>query len=284
MCASLRRVLVCTPEAAGWGDSAERSRWKELGYLREPELEQAERQHALLRDALEEVGAEVVSLPAGDGLSMDAVYTHDASFLTKQGAIRLRMGKPARSGEPARHEELLRSLGVPILGEIEPPGTAEAGDMVWLNEGSLLVGLGYRTNSPGIDQLTRMLAPLEVEVITAPLPHGPGPDGCLHLMSLMSVLDERVVLVDLPWLSVPTIELLRGLGFRLIEIHPAERATMACNVLALGKRKLLALEENAATNARLRQAGFDVTTFPGAAICQNGAGGPTCLTRPLLRA
>jgi N-dimethylarginine dimethylaminohydrolase len=128
-----------------------------------------------------------------------------------------------------------------------------------------------------------LLAPKGVEVLSAPLPYGPGPAACLHLMSLISLLDERTALVDLPWLAVETVELLKGRGFSLVEIDYSERDTLACNVLALGEKRLLAIEENRKTNERLRQAGFDVRTFAGSEICINGSGGPTCLTRPLLR-
>jgi arginine deiminase len=54
-------------------------------------------------------------------------------------------------------------------------------------------------------------------------------------------------------------------------------------VLALGNKRLIAIENNLKTIQRLRDAGFDVRTFPASEICINGAGGPTCLTRPLLR-
>jgi N-dimethylarginine dimethylaminohydrolase len=124
----------------------------------------------------------------------------------------------------------------------------------------------------------------EVEVISAPLPYGTGPSACLHLMSLMSLLDEKTVLVDLPWLAVETFELLKRRGYSLVEIEASERDTLACNVLALGKSRLLAIEENRKTNQKLRTAGFDVRTFPGSEIGINGGGGPTCLTRPLVRA
>jgi N-dimethylarginine dimethylaminohydrolase len=120
-------------------------------------------------------------------------------------------------------------------------------------------------------------------VISAPLPYGPGPSACLHLMSLMSMLDERTILVDLPWLAVETVELLKARGFCLIEIDYSERESLACNVLALGSKLLIAIDVNQATNQRLRDAGLDVRTFPGSEICINGSGGPTCLTRPLLR-
>ena len=131
--------------------------------------------------------------------------------------------------------------------------------------------------------MRHLLKPHGVEVPTAPLPYGPGPSACLHLMSLISLLDEKTALVDLPWLTVETVELLKSHGYTFIEIDASERETLACNVMSLGNRRLVALEENRKTNRRLRDAGFEVHTFPGSEICVNGAGGPTCLTRPLLR-
>ena len=155
--------------------------------------------------------------------------------------------------------------------------------MVWLDSTTLPIGRGYRTNAAGISQMRELLQPHGVEVISAPLPYASGPSACLHLMSLMSLLDESTALVDLPWLAVETVELLQARGYRLIEIDSSERETLACNVLSLGNKCLLALEENKKTNQKLRQSGFDVRTFPGSELCVNGGGGPTCLTRPLLR-
>ena len=155
--------------------------------------------------------------------------------------------------------------------------------MVWLDSKTLLIGHGYRTNAPGIQQMRDLLSPKGVEVLSAPLPYGPGPSACLHLMSLISLLDEQTALVDVPWLAVETVELLKSRSFKFIEIDYSERVTLACNVLSLGQKRLLAIEENRKTNNRLRQAGFDVRTFLGTDLCVNGGGGPTCLTRPLLR-
>ena len=155
--------------------------------------------------------------------------------------------------------------------------------MVWLDARTLLIGCGYRTNAEGIGQVRTLLAGHGVDVISAPLPYGAGPSACLHLMSLMSMLDEGTVLVDLPWLAVETVELLKSRGLGLIEIDYSERETLACNVLSLGKARLIAIEENVKTNRRLREAGFEVRTFAGSEICINGSGGPTCLTRPLFR-
>lgn len=282
MTGELQRVLVSSPRDAGWEKPERLSVWKCLGFLHEPRVEKAQQQHDDLCRELEAAGAEVIHLRS-DALTLDAIYTHDASFPSDFGLICMRLGKACRIPEAAAHRRLLQDLGIPVLGEINPPGKTEAGDMVWLDSHTLLIGHGYRTNAAGIEQMRQLFAVKNVEVLAAPLPHGPGPNACLHLMSLMSLLDEETILVDLPWLSVQTVDLLQARGFKLIEIDYGERDTLACNVLALGRRRLLALDENKNTNQKLRQAGFDVRTFPGSELCINGSGGPTCLTRPLLR-
>ena len=283
MVGALRRVLVCSAETAGWNSPERLAESAKLGFPRPPEFSLAQKQHQALCRLLEESGAELLSLPVSTDLTLDAVYAHDASLATDFGVILMNPGKPNRVPEAARQGEYFRSAGIPILGRVTSPGKSEAGDIVWIDEKTLLVGNGYRTNAEGIAQIRRLLAPHGVEVLSAPLPYGPGPSACLHLMSLISLLDETTALVDLAWLAVETVELLRARGYRFIEIDPSERDTLACNVLSLGNNRLVAIEENAKTNQRLRDSCFDVRTFPGSEICINGAGGPTCLTRPLLR-
>ncbi len=284
MVGALQGVLVCSPRTAGWNRPEQVARWRDLGFHHAPDFTTAQAQHETLCRELQTARAEVVELPPADHLSLDAVYAHDASLATDFGLITMRPGKTNRVSEAAHQGSFCQRLGIPTFGEIVAPGTTEAGDIVWLDPKTLLIGHGYRTNAAGIAQMRALLAPKGVEVLSAPLPYGPGPSACLHLMSLISLLDERVALVDLSWLAVETVELLQARGFQWIEIDPAERDTLACNVLALGGRRLLAIEENSRTNDCLRQAGFDVRTFPGSELCINGSGGPTCLTRPLLRA
>jgi N-dimethylarginine dimethylaminohydrolase len=283
MVGRLQRVLVCSPRAAGWNQPSVADRWRELGFFHPADFTTAQAQHDELCRQLEFAGAEVLHLPTASDLSLDAVYTHDPSLASDHGLIGLYPGKPNRIPEAQRHVEFCRSIGIPALGQIQAPGKTEAGDMVWLDSTALLIGQGYRTNAAGIEQMRALLQSHDVEVLSAPLPYGPGPSACLHLMSLMSLLDEQTVLVDLPWLAVETVELLQSRGYRLIEIEYSERDTLACNVLSLGDKRLVALEDNQKTNQRLRHAGFDVRTFPGSELCVNGGGGPTCLTRPLLR-
>lgn len=283
MVGALQRVLVCSPRTAGWNRPEPLARWRDLGFHHAPDFATAQAQHEALCRELQAAGAEVTELPPAEHLSLDAVYAHDASLATDFGLITMRPGKANRISEAAHQGAFCQRLGIPTFGEIVAPGTTESGDIVWLDSKTLLIGHGYRTNAAGIAQMRALLAPNGVEVLSAPLPYGPGPSACLHLMSLISLLDARTALVDLSWLAVETVELLRARGFRWVEIDPAERDTLACNVLALGERRLLAIEENSRTNERLRHAGFDVRTFPGSELCINGSGGPTCLTRPLLR-
>jgi N-dimethylarginine dimethylaminohydrolase len=287
MTGELRRVMVCPPGNAGWDVAGKAAAWRELGFQHAPDFAAAQSQHEILCALLSESGAEVVCLPPAESLTLDAVYAHDASLATDQGLVLMNPGKKNRVAEAQAHARFCGQLGIPVFGEIGPPGTSESGDIVWLDSWTLLIGDGYRTNKAGIEQMRALLCSKDpqknVEVLSAPLPYGPGPSACLHLMSLMSMLDERTILVDLPWLAVETVELLKGRGFRLIEIEYSERETLACNVLSLGQKRLIAIEENAKTNQRMRDAGFEVRTFPGSEICINGSGGPTCLTRPSLR-
>jgi N-dimethylarginine dimethylaminohydrolase len=275
--------MVCSPQSAGWNNPKQAASWRDLGFAQALDYDTAQTQHAALCRELEAAGAEVVHLPPSDQLTLDAVYTHDASLATDYGLVLMRPGKANRMPEARRHREFCQTLGIPVMGEIQTPGTTEAGDLVWLDSRTLLAGHGYRTNRAGITALRALLAPKGIDAIAAPLPYGPGPSACLHLMSLISMLDEQTALVDLPWLAVETVELLKVRGYQFIEIAQPERDTLACNVLSLGRKGLLALEENKKTNQKLRDAGFEVRTFPGSELCINGSGGPTCLTRPLLR-
>ncbi|MFZ0774568.1 MAG: arginine deiminase family protein [Candidatus Sulfotelmatobacter sp.] len=283
MVGALQRVLLCSPRTAGWNQPERAARWQDLGFHHSPDFAISQSQHEALCRELHAAGAEVIEMPPAPDLSLDAVYAHDASLPTDHGLIVMRPGKPNRVSEGPYHSSFCQTLDIPTLGTITAPGTTEAGDILWLDSKTLLIGHGYRTNAAGIQQMRDLLSPKGIQVLPAPLPYGPGPSACLHLMSLISLLDEHTALVDLPWLAVETVKLLKSRGFKFIEIDPSERDTLACNVLALGNNRLLAIAENPSTNARLRHAGFDLRTFPGSELCLNGSGGPTCLTRPLLR-
>jgi N-dimethylarginine dimethylaminohydrolase len=282
MIAPLRAVVVKRPEQAFRAGTMQRE-WKELAWIRPPNPEVAAQEHRQLVSLLEAAGARIFFLPENSETGMDSIYVHDPVLITNAGAVILQTGKVARRGEGPAMEEALRSWGISILGSIEGGATAEAGDMIWLDSETLLVGRGFRTNQAGVEWLARLLRPLHVKVIPIPLPYWTGPEDVLHLMSFMSLLDANLAVVYRRLLPVPLFELLTERGVTLVDVPEEEYMSLGCNVLATAPRQLVMVSGNPITRSRLEAAGCSVSEFPGTEICIPGAGGPTCLTRPLLR-
>ncbi len=270
----LRRVLVRPPQAA---DAA---RWREYGWRAEPDLAAAVAEHEALREILEDAGAEVI-VTEGERGNPDAIYAYDPLLVGDRGAVLLRPGKEGRRGEPGAMASVLDAAGVPIASRMEEPATAEGGDTVWLDEHTLLVGVGYRTGAAGVEAL-RVAFP-DADVVTFDLPHWNGAAEVMHLMSFISPLDRDLALVYPRIAPVRLLELLAERGVAVVEVPDEEFETMGSNVLALAPRRALALEGNDQTRRRLERAGVDVVVYAGDEISRKGDGGPTCLTRPLLR-
>jgi dimethylargininase len=273
MTAPLRRVLVRRPGGA--------EHWSEFGWRAAPDPARFAREHEAFCALLEQARAEVVVAEPLDD-NPDAVYTYDPALVADAGALLLRPGKPGRRSEVAPMRVALERAGVPVAAELEAPACAEGGDTMWLDERTLLVGRGYRTNDAGIAALGAALP--GVDVLAFDLPHLHGRGEVLHLLSLISPLDRDVAVVYLPLLPVRLVELLEERGLTLVEVPDDEFETMGCNVLALAPRVGLALEGNTETRRRLEAAGVEVLVYAGDDLSRKGDGGPTCLTRPLLRA
>jgi len=279
---TLRRVALRHAHDAFAGPAKIAAEWQALGYPTAPDYSRAETEYEAFAACLAEAGVAVDWLPAGDGLTLDAIYVRDAAVLTPRGLVQCRMGKPARAAEPAAHGDALAGAGLPVAGAIAGGGRLEGGDVVWLDEGTCAVAEGYRTNAEGIRQLAALLGPT-VELVVVPLPHYKGPVDVFHLMSIVSPLDADLAVVYSPLMPVPFRERLLARGMTLVEVPDDEFETMACNVLALGPRRAVMLEGNPETRRRLEAAGCAVATYAGTEISVKGAGGPTCLTRPLFR-
>lgn len=278
MIAPLRRVLMRRPDAA-FG-AADPQRWH---YTGRPDLPVAQAEHDALAAIIRDSGAEVVYHDAGLPEHADAIFVFDPTLITNAGAIVLSMGKPLRRGEEPALGARLAALGIPTIATLEGAALAEGGDMFWLDDRTLALGLGYRTNREGARQIAEALRPLGAEVLTFDLPHFTGPEACLHLLSLISLVDERMAVVYPPLMPVPFYQELEQRGFHLIECPEAEFATMATNVLATAPGECVMLEGNPITQARLAAAGCEVRTYRGYELSLKAEGGPTCLTRPLLR-
>ena len=274
MWGNLERVLVRPPLAADTGHV------EHYGWRGQPDVGAAVAEHDELRAQLTSAGAEVIVSEHDPG-NPDAIYVYDPVLVGDDGAVLLRPGKDGRLGEPVGIGLALEAAGVPIAARLEAPATAEGGDTVWLDHDTLLVGHGYRTGDAGIAALREAFP--GVEVIPFDLPHWVGATEVMHLMSLISPLDGDLALAYPRIAPVRLMELLAERKIEVIEVPDDEFESMGSNVLALGPRRALALEGNDETRRRLEKAGVDVVTYKGDHISRLGDGGPTCLTRPLLR-
>lgn len=278
----IQTLLLKRPQEAYVDQAHIERQWRELNYPALTNLEVAIQEYEAFLDILKKHVPEIWFLPQNDETGLDSIYVHDPAIICSKGAIILNMGKPQRRGEPKAMKAFLESKGFPIYGEIHGEGTMEGGDTVWIDEKTLAVGVSYRTNEEGIRQLKEMAQGL-FEVVPVPLPHWNGPDECLHIMSFISPVDKDLAVVYSKQMPVPFRKLLLEKGYDFVEVPDSEYDTMAPNVLAIAPRVCLMIEGNPITKKRLEEKGATVYTFKGEQICWNGAGGPTCLTRPLIR-
>ena len=279
----IRRVLMKHPREAYQNQNSLNDKSPQLNYYGVPNYNKTLADYESFTELLTSFGAEVHFLPSDDSTSLDSVYTHDPCVISNGGIILCNMGKEARLSEPDAVKDYFESIDIPILGQIEAPGTLEGGDIVWLNERIAAVGEGYRSNAEGIRQFKALLGNLVDEVISVPLPHWAGPGDCLHLMSNISPIDHDLYLVYSRLLPVPFRKYLLHRQIQLIEVPDKEYDSMGCNVLALAPRKVIMIEGNPITRQLLEREGVEIHTYDGSEISLKGAGGPTCLTRPFLR-
>ncbi|MFM8747624.1 MAG: dimethylarginine dimethylaminohydrolase family protein [Aestuariivirga sp.] len=278
----LRKVAIRDVDAAFVSDAKIDAEWKDLNFHSRPDLANARKEYAAVEAMLAGAGAEVIRLPPAPGLTLDSIYTHDALIVTPRGLVKPRMGKPQRRQEAAVNGAALEALGFPIAGEITGNGKVEGGDLVWIDRYTLLAGVGYRTNLEGLRQLGELAGP-DVEILWFDMPHYKGRSDVFHLMSCLSPLDQDLAVVYPPLMAARQIEFLEARGIKFVEVPQEEFDTMGCNVLALGPRHAMMVEGNPETERRMRKAGVRVEVIAGTDICRKGEGGPTCMTRPLVR-
>jgi N-dimethylarginine dimethylaminohydrolase len=281
--APIRRLLLKRPEDAFVDERRIEGQWRDLGYAARPELRRAAAEHDRLVEILGGPGVEILLLPRDDATGLDSIYVRDAVVVSGKGAVLCNMGKTQRRGEPEAAARFFETNGIPLAGRIQGEGRLEGGDVVFLDGRTAAVGQGYRTNAEGIRQLRQILGSEVDEVVPVPLPHWNGPGDVLHLMSLVSPIDIDLVLAYSRLLPAPFRQWLLGRGIELLEVPGEEFSTMGCNVLALAPGRCLMLQGNPRTRRLLEGAGCEVLVYEGKEISLKGSGGPTCLTRPLVR-
>lgn len=269
---------------AGFIDNSKIDReWEDLNYLSKPDLSLAIDEYNSFVQILKDQNVDVSFFSEDQGCSMDSIYCRDASIVTDHGVIICNMGKEQRKPEPLAQSKVYQEHGIKILGTIESPGTLEGGDVAWLDQHTLAVAHGYRTNQSGFDQLQELLSPFDIELIQVDLPHYKGPSDVFHLMSIFSPISKKIAVVYSSLMPVKFRNFLLDRGYQLIEVPEQEFDSMGCNVLSLSPTTCLIVEGNPVTKAKIEDAGVKVIEYKGRHISLLGGGGPTCLTRPISR-
>ena len=279
----LKSVYIKPVENAFVSNEVLSKQWKELNYLSKPHFEKAIEEYKIFENSLKTSNLEVCHFPFDKDLGIDSIYCRDAAIATDFGMIICNMGKEGRILEPRAQRKEYLANNIPILGEIVSPGTIEGGDVAWLDENTLAVGHTYRTNEEGISQLKSLLEPNGIEVVVANLPHYKGEADVFHLMSILSPVAKDLAVIYSPLMPIKFRNELIKRGFKFVEVPEDEFDSMGCNVLAVAPRKCIMVEGNPKTQKALEAAGCDVVAYKGDEISVKGGGGPTCLTRPLLR-
>ena len=280
---TLKTVLLKNPQAAFKSQKTIDLQWQDLNFIDKPDFKKSVTQYENFIDILNDNNVEILYIPEDEITSLDSIYTHDPIFMTPNGAVIGNMGKTQRKPETIMMKNYLNEIGVPILGEIINDATLEGGDVIWIDEKTVTAGLTYRTNNKGIDQLRKILSTISIEVISVDLPHWNGPVDVLHLMSLISPLNENLFLIYKKLLPISLLKLLKKLDIKTISIADEDYDSLGCNVLPLSTTKCLITSGNNKTCKIIEENGIEVIEFQASEICYKGSGGPTCLKRPIYR-
>jgi arginine deiminase len=276
-------VMIKRPQEAFKNQEFINENYEACKYYGIPDLEKCIKEYEVFENVLKENIENIWYLPEDDITNLDSIYAHDSLKITKKGAIYFNMTKDVRKNESTAAEKYLTSIGVPTLGYITEPGRMEGGDVLWLDDKTVAIGLGYRTNEEGIRQFTELTKDFIDEVITVPLPHAVGDGEVLHLMSLISPVADDLAVVYSRYMPIFFRNMLIERGIELLEVDDDEYDYLGCNVLALAPKVCVLIDGIPKIQKKLEDAGCKVYTYPGEEVSIKGTGGVTCFTCPISR-
>ena len=278
----ISEVAIRPPLSSFVNDEKITNEWAPLRFHAKPDLKKAIIEYNYFKSFLEEDEIKIIELPSSDKLTLDSIYTRDSIVVCDSGLILCNMGRSSRTPEAEENFKTLADNGYKIAGQIKSPGTLEGGDFIWIDNKNAAVGLGPRTNSEGIRQLKEILGP-EIDLHIVNLPDPDHPDDVLHLMSIISPLDKDLAVIYKPFMPETFLNWLTKLGIEFVEVSEAEYPLMGCNILATAPRSIIMLENLPEIKNKLKNNGCKIRLYKGDEISRKGEGGPTCLTRPLIR-
>jgi len=251
----------------------------EVQMLAPVNIDRASAQHRAMAKAYREAGVEVHYLNPAGGVPPNQMFMADLFFMTPEGAVLARPASKIRAGEERTVSAWLTAAGVPIVRSISGNATFEGADAMWIDEQTVLIGQGIRTNRQGVRQLASILEEMGVAVHVTDLP-----SGTMHLMGMLRILDRDLAVVWQGRLAHAAVELLREKGFRVHFIpDDAEVITgFSLNVVTIGPRRILMPAGNPVSQDFYAGLGIDCATVSVDELA-HAAGAIGCLTGVLHR-
>jgi len=259
-----------------------------------------QREHDAFTDTLRGEGVDIVFLAdlldEGERIVAERlpnlVYTRDVISINNLGALILRMTYTPRYPEPLLAEKAMEKLRIPVALRVTPPGMVEGGDFVWLDEETVMMGFGTRSNEAGVNMVKEtMMGKTVKEMVAVPLPsfrvHLDGalmmiaPDLALFHKGSLGLFPSYVY--DGDGVRLVFLEdYLKEKGIELIYANDTEVRMFGTNIIGLGSGKCVSYEWNERIMGVLGERGFDVIGIPGSQL-SIGGGGPHCMTAPIHR-
>jgi arginine deiminase len=211
--------------------------------------------------------------------SPNQMFVADLMFMTPEGAILARPASTVRAGEERWVARRLADLGVPIIRSVRGQGTFEGADAMWIDQQTVIIGRGLRTNDEGAAQVTSTLNEMGVAVIQVDLPY-----GSMHLMGMLRLIDGDLAIAWPTRFVHRGVEALRRRGYRVVFIPDEAEAIegMALNFVTLGPREILMAAGNPTTQAFYESLGIRCRTVAVDELAK-AAGAVGCLTGVLMR-
>lgn len=230
-------------------------------------------------DTFRRLGVDVHVAQPPDDAPCNVIFVRDLFLMTPDGAIVGRMASSQRAGEERHASVALAEAGVPITHTVTKAATFEAADSLWLDEQTVVIGTGFRTNLDGAASVGRVLSEQGVEVVQVSLGR-----GVQHLLGSVVPIDEHLAAIVGNAVTPELRRLLADRGYSVLELDADEevRSRRAMNLVTLAPGRVLMPAGNPTTRARFEAADVEVFEVAVGEFVK-AAGGLGCMTGILWR-
>jgi arginine deiminase len=244
-----------------------------------PDSAIAQHQHDCLADAYQKSNVHISYVEPYKTPPPNLMFVADLLFMTPEGAILARPASRIRAGEERFVAQKLSSLGIPILRCVRGSGVFEGADALWIDPGTVMIGIGLRTNVEGANQVSSLLREMEVDVVRVALP-----PKTMHLMGALRFVDQDHAICWENRIPEKATRELKQRGFTVSLIPNKEEAAagMALNFVTLGPNRILMPLHNPETQSFYEEKGIVCTTIAVKEL-HKASGGIACLTGILKR-